>query len=83
MSKPVWFKRNIVRPTTEFEKEAVLHAQRVMRCAETAEMDEATVVHLRGFQNLFGLQVTGILDEPTARQLERIRVYGATEGEAK
>jgi hypothetical protein len=81
MSTPAWFKRNIIRPTTQFERDAVLHAQRVMRCAETAEMDEATVVHLRGFQNLFGLQVTGILDGPTASQLERIRTYGATEGE--
>lgn len=70
---PAWFKRNIIRPTTAFEHDAVIHAQRVLRCAETGEMDESTISHLRGLQALFGLPTTGILDEATAKQIERIR----------
>ncbi len=71
--KPTWWKRNIIRPTTEFEHEAVIHVQRILRCPETGEMDEVTVSHIRGLQQLFGLRVTGILDEATAVQIDRLR----------
>ena len=77
---PTWFKREVVVATTEQEKDAVLYAQRVMRCPESGEMDDATISHLRGFQTLFGLPATGTINEATAKQLERIRVYGSTEG---
>lgn len=70
---PTWFKRTIIRPVTDFEHDAVIHAQRVLRCDETGEMDESTISHLRGLQALFGLPTTGYLDEATARQIERIR----------
>lgn len=70
---PSWFKRPIIRPSTDFERDAVVHAQRVLRCAETGEMDEPTISHLRGLQSLFGLPTTGILDTETAKQIERIR----------
>lgn len=72
-SKPSWFKRTIIRPTTEFEHDAVTHVQRVLRCPETGEMDEGTISHIRGLQQLFGLRVTGYIDEQTARQVDRIR----------
>lgn len=75
--KPSWFKRTIVRPTTEFEHNAVTHVQRVLRCPETGEMDEATISHIRGLQSLFGLSVTGTINEETARQIERLRSYGS------
>lgn len=71
----LWWKRTIIRPVTTFEHDAVTHAQRVMRCDETGEMDEATISHLRGIQHTFGLRITGALDEETAIQLERIRGY--------
>lgn len=71
--KPSWFKRTIIRPTTEFEHAAVTHVQRVLRCTETGEMDEGTISHIRGLQQLFGLNVTGYIDEQTARQVDRIR----------
>lgn len=77
---PTWFKRDIIRATTEFEHDAVIHAQRIMRCPETGQIDEATSSHLRGLQSLFGLQATGILDAATAEQIERLRAYGSTEG---
>ena len=71
--RPSWFKRTVITVTTPFEKEAVLHVQRVLRCPETGEMDEQTASHIRGLQALFGLPTTGVLDENTARQIERIR----------
>jgi len=71
--KPLWWKRNIIRPTTDFEHDAVVHVQRVLRCPETGEMDESTISHIRGLQQLFGLPVTGIIDEATATQVDRLR----------
>lgn len=82
MTQPAWFKRTIVVATTEQEREAVRHAQRVMRCPVTGEMDEATTSHLRAMQGLFGLPLTANLDLATAKQIERLRVYGSTEGPA-
>lgn len=73
----LWWKRTIIRPASQFERDAVTHAQRVMRCDETGEMDEATISHLRGVQQTFGLKVTGALDEATAIQLERLRSFYA------
>jgi len=70
-----WWKRPIIRPATDFERNAVIHVQRVMRCPETGEMDETTIIHLRGIQQLFSLRVTGILDEATAKKIEEIREY--------
>lgn len=70
---PSWFKRKIIRPANDFERDAVVHAQRVLRCDETGEMDQNTISKLRGLQSLFGLPVTGALDEATAKQIERIR----------
>lgn len=73
MSAPLWWKRTIIRPATQFERDAVTHTQRILRCEETGEMDEATISHIRGLQMLFGLRVSGVLDEATAVQIERIR----------
>jgi hypothetical protein len=70
---PLWWKRTIIRPATQFERDAVTHTQRVLRCEETGEMDQSTISHIRGLQQLFGLRVTGVLDEATAEQIERIR----------
>lgn len=78
---PHWFKRTIIRPSTQFEHDAVTHVQRVLGCQESGEMDEATISHIRGLQGLFGLRVSGYLDLPTAEQVERIRSYGSTQGE--
>lgn len=73
----LWWKRTIIAPANQFERDAVTHAQRVMRCPETGQMDEATITHLRGLQLLFGLAPTGELNEETARQIERVRSYYA------
>jgi hypothetical protein len=69
---PDWFKRDIIKPATEFERDAVRHAQRVLRCPETGAMDESFIARLRGVQMVFGLPPTGVLDLATAEQIERI-----------
>lgn len=71
--KPAWFKRPIIRPANEVERAVVTHVQRVLRCPETGEMDTATVSHIRGLQQLYGLRVNGIIDEATAIKVEGLR----------
>ena len=77
MSKPSWFDRRIFAPVTKQEHDAVIYVQRVLRCKETGELDPETVSHIRGFQTLFGLRPTGILDLPTAEQINNIWPEGA------
>ncbi len=73
---PDWFKRDIIRSTTDFERAAVSHVQRVLGVPNVnGDMDEQTMSHIKGFQMLFGLRVTGYLDEQTAIQIDRIRHY--------
>jgi hypothetical protein len=71
------YKRRIIVATTDAEKEVVIYVQRVLRCNETGVMDEDTKSHLRGLQALFGLRTTGIIDDATAEQIDRIFPEGA------
>lgn len=73
MSAPDWWTEPIWYPTNEKHKESLKHAQRVLRCPETGEMDALTRAHIQGFQGLFGIRITGILDLPTAEAIERVR----------
>lgn len=70
--KPDWIKRDIIVPSTEFERDAVRHAQLVLKCEITGTMNEETITRLRGLQMLFGLPVTGALDVRTAEKIEGI-----------
>ncbi len=71
---PDWFENDIsYDPFTEFDREAVRHAQRVLRVPETGCLDGPTRAVLRGFQGLFGLRMTGILDLATAQKIEQVR----------
>jgi len=72
-----WYSRRIISATTDTEHEAVEHVQRVLGCNITGELDEGTRSHIRGLQVLFGLRPTGIIDDATADQVERIWPYGA------
>lgn len=72
--KPSWFKRDIIRATSDFEHEAVSHVQRVLNVPTiSGEMDPDTISSIRGLQQLFNLNVTGYIDQPTAVQIERLR----------
>lgn len=77
---PTWLKRPVIVVTNDRERFAVTHVQKALGWPETGEMDDGTKSHLRGLQMLFQLPVTGILDEATAEQVERIREYGSVEG---
>lgn len=70
--KPTWYKRRIYAPVTEQEHTAVRYVQRVLHCAETGELDSETVSHIRGFQSLFGLTTSGIIDDATAEQINNV-----------
>lgn len=73
MERPDWYGRDFMIPSDEGDREALRHAQRVLRCVETGELDHETKVRLRGFQALLGLRPNGYLDLPTAVQIERVR----------
>lgn len=75
--KPAWYDRRIYAVTTEREREGVLYFQRVLGLEQTGQLDAGTVSHIRGLQVLAGLRVTGIIDDATAYEIERIFPYGA------
>lgn len=75
--KPAWFKKRIIIVTTDVERECVKHVQRVLSLEETGEMDPNTQSKIRGVQYIFGLRPSGILDEATAEEIDRIFPYGA------
>ena len=75
--KPIWYDRRIYVVTNDVERDAVTYVQRALGIDQTGELDDATKSHLRGLQVLFGLRPTGIIDDPTAEQIERIFPYGA------
>lgn len=75
--KPSWYVRRIYAVTTEDDRRGVLYFQRVFGLKETGELDEGTVSHIRGLQQLAGLRTTGIIDDATAMEIERIFPEGA------
>lgn len=77
---PTWFKRPVIVITSDYDRFVVTHVQKALGWAETGLMDDAMRSSLRGVQGLFKLPMTGILDEATAEQVERIREYGSVEG---
>lgn len=70
---PSWFEQNVRSPYNRYDPEVVKDIQRTLMCPETGVWDDATVVHLRGLQALFGLPQTGRMDEQSAIQIERLR----------
>ncbi len=75
--KPAWFKKRVITVTSDAEREGVKHVQRVLVLEETGELDPNTQSKIRGVQYIFGLRPTGILDEATAEEIDRIFPYGA------
>lgn len=80
-SKMPW--RDVVRPVNERERDLVRAAQLVLRIPQTGEIDQLTIVRLRGIQGLYRLPLTGILDEATWNKLNEMRwvdvpVHGTT-----
>lgn len=63
----------MIRPVNDREKEIVRSVQLVLRVPQTGEMDQHTIVKIRGLQKLFNLRVTGYIDEATWNQINDIR----------
>lgn len=71
---PDWFENDVTyTPFREADREALRHAQRVLRTPETGALDDLTKARLRGFQGLMNLRMTGCLDLPTAIKIEEVR----------
>lgn len=71
---PDWFENDITYdPFSEFDREAVRHAQRVLRVDETGCLDHPTRAALRGFQGIFRLPQNGALTLDTAIKIEQVR----------
>jgi hypothetical protein len=75
--KLAWYSRRVYAVTNQEERDTVTYVQRVLGLPETGELTEETKSHIRGLQSLFGLRTTGIIDDATAEQIERIFPYGA------
>lgn len=73
MDAPSWFAGDVIVAASEPQQGALRQAQRVLRLAETGEMDDMTRAALRGFQGLFGLRISGMLDLQTAIKIEQVR----------
>jgi hypothetical protein len=72
-----WYRRPVVAPVTQQDRDTVRHVQKVLTIPETGNLDEETSCRIRGLQALFGLRVTGVIDDATARQVDRIWPEGA------
>lgn len=68
---PRW--KDIIRPANERERAVVRAAQLVLRVPQTGEMDEPTIVRLRGLQSLYRLPVSGMLDKATWDKINEMR----------
>jgi len=77
MTKPSWYNKRILAVNNEFDREAVRHVQRVLSLEESGELDDNTVIKIRGIQYVFNLPMTGIIDDATAEEVERIFPFGA------
>lgn len=70
---PSWYKPQPRSPHQVYTEDVIRDIQRTLAVPQTGEMDKPTVDHLKGLQQLFGLSPTGVIDEATAVQIERLR----------
>ena len=68
-----WWSRTVIMPTTESDRECIVHVQRVLELTPTGEMNSETRQGVISVQTVFGLPVTGAVDFKTAQQIERLR----------
>jgi hypothetical protein len=70
---PGWYKAQPRSPAQVYRPDVIKDIQRTLQVPETGEMDSATVNHIKGLQHVLDLRPTGIIDEQTAIQIERLR----------
>lgn len=71
--RPSWYREQPKSPSQVYKPDVIRDIQRTLSCPQTGQMDEVTVSHIRGLQNLFGINPTGTIDLQTAVQIERLR----------
>jgi len=70
---PSWYKPQPRSPHQVYTSDVIRDIQRTLAVPQTGEWDKGTTDHLKGLQHLFGLTPTGVIDEATAIQIERLR----------
>lgn len=70
---PSWYKPQSLGPYQVYTREVIVDIQRTLSVPESGVWDAALTTHIKGLQQLFGLRPTGIIDEPTAIQIQRLR----------
>lgn len=70
---PGWYRPQPRSPHGVYNTDVIKDIQRTLSVAETGQWDTNTISHIRGLQQLFGLRPTGVIDEDTAMQIERLR----------
>jgi hypothetical protein len=70
---PTWYKPQPPSPLTVYDKQVITDIQRTLMCPQTGEWDNSTISHIKGLQQLFGINPTGVIDQATAVQIERLR----------
>jgi hypothetical protein len=80
MGKPSWYKPQPPSPYQVYSPEVIKDIQRTLSCAETGEMDDTTINHIKGLQYAMGITATGRIDEATADGIQRMRDrYGSND----
>jgi hypothetical protein len=72
-SVPSWYKNQPNSPYFVYDRQTIIDIQRTLSCAETGEVDEATINHVKGLQYTLGIPATGVINLPTAQAIQRLR----------
>lgn len=70
---PSWYRPQPRSPHQVYGVDVIKDVQRTLCVPETGEWDETTINHLKGLQYVLQLPATGIIDQATAVQIERLR----------
>lgn len=70
---PSWFRKQPRGPQGVYKADVIRDIQRTLSVPETGVWDQQTESHVRGLQHLFGIAPSGVIDEETAVQIERLR----------
>jgi len=73
MGKPSWYKPQPPSPYQVYSADTIKDIQRTLSCAETGEMDDTTINHIKGLQYAMGLPGTGRIDVRTAEGIQVLR----------
>ncbi len=73
MSAPDWYVAQPKSPYQVYDSDTIRDIQRTLSCAETGEMDEQTINHIKGLQYALNIPANGVITEDTAAAIQRLR----------